>query len=69
VAELVRAGTTGALGAHGDAAALARALEDVLVDPERAARMGQASQKVAAAELSLERMVERLVGLYDELGA
>lgn len=67
VAELVRAGTTGALGAHGDSKALARALEDVLGDPNRAAQMGSEARQIAAAELSLERMVGRLVALYDEL--
>jgi len=65
--ELVRDGSTGALGPKGDAEGLARALEDVLADAERAARLGAEGRRVAEAELSLEHMVERLVGLYDEL--
>jgi glycosyltransferase involved in cell wall biosynthesis len=65
--ELVRDGATGALGAKGDAGGLARALEQVLADPHRAAELGAEGRRVAEAELSLERMVERLVGLYDEV--
>jgi glycosyltransferase involved in cell wall biosynthesis len=65
--ELVRDGVTGALAPKGDAEGLARAVEQVLGDPERAARLGDEGRRVAEAELSLERMVERLVELYDEL--
>ncbi len=67
VAELVEPGRTGALGAHGNAEALAAALENVLADPERAAELGAEGRRVAEARLSLERMVERTVALYDEL--
>jgi len=67
VSELVREGTTGALAPPGDATGLAAALERVLADPSRAAEMGAEGRRVAEAELSLERMVERLVTLYDEL--
>jgi glycosyltransferase involved in cell wall biosynthesis len=65
--ELVREGSTGALGAKGDAEGLARALEDVLADRQRAAKLGAEGRRVAEAELSLEHMVERLVALYEEL--
>jgi glycosyltransferase involved in cell wall biosynthesis len=65
--ELVREGSTGALGPKGDAEGLARALEQVLADPERAASLGAEGRRVAEAELSLEHMVGRLVSLYDEL--
>jgi glycosyltransferase involved in cell wall biosynthesis len=65
--ELVRDGVTGALGPKGDAEGLARAIEQVLADPERAAQLGEEGRRVAEAELSLEHMVERLVAVYDEL--
>jgi glycosyltransferase involved in cell wall biosynthesis len=67
ITELVQDGVTGAVGPHGDADGLAQALGRVLADPERAAQMGAEGRRVAEAELSLERMVERLVALYDEL--
>ena len=67
VAELVREGRTGALAPAGDAEGLAAALGNVLADPARAAELGAEGRRVAEAELSLERMVERLVALYDEL--
>ena len=67
VGGLVEPGRTGALGAHGNAEALAAALENVLADPERAAELGAEGRRVAEARLSLERMVERTVALYDEL--
>src|SRR5205823_1941917 len=62
--ELVPPGSTGELGPLGDAEALALALERVLGDPGRAAELGAEGRRVARASLSLERMVERLVGLY-----
>lgn len=65
--ELVREGSTGALGPKDDAQGLAKALEEVLADPERPARLGAEGRRVAEAELSLEHMVERLVSLYEEL--
>ncbi len=68
-AELVTPGRTGTLAPRGDADALAAALEDVLADPARAAELGAEGRRNAEADLSLERMVERLVGLYDELAA
>jgi glycosyltransferase involved in cell wall biosynthesis len=64
--ELVQPGRTGELGALGDAEALAIALVRVLGDPGRAAALGAEGRRIAAASLSLERMVERLVALYEE---
>jgi glycosyltransferase involved in cell wall biosynthesis len=64
--ELVQRGTTGELGPLGDAEALAAALERVLGDPARAAELGAEGRRVAAESLSLERMVDRLVELYEE---
>ena len=67
VGELVRPGVTGAIAPKGDAEALARALLDALGDPEQAAALGAEGRRLAQEELSLDRMVGRLVGLYEEL--
>jgi len=69
IGELVRPGVTGAVAAKGEPDALGLALLDVLADPERAAALGAEGRRFAQQELSLERMVGRLVGLYDELAA
>jgi len=66
-AELVRPGATGALAAKGDPEGLAASLVEVLVDSERAAELGAEGRRDAERNLSLERMVGRLVALYDEL--
>ena len=67
VGELVRPSVTGAVAPKGDAEALAAALSEVLADPQRPAALGAAGRRFAEEQLSLERMVGRLVGLYDEL--
>jgi glycosyltransferase involved in cell wall biosynthesis len=69
VGELVRPGVTGAVAPKGDAERLAQALLDVLGDPERAAALGAEGRRFAEQELALERMIGRLVGLYEELVA
>ena len=66
VGELVRPGATGAIARKGDAEARARALLDALGDPERAAALGAEGRRLAQEELSLDCMVGRLVGLYEE---
>jgi glycosyltransferase involved in cell wall biosynthesis len=66
VGELVRPGATGAIAPKGDAEALARALLEVLGDPEQAAALGAEGRRFAQEELSLDRMVGSLVGLYEE---
>jgi glycosyltransferase involved in cell wall biosynthesis len=65
--ELVRPGRTGEVAAKGDADGLGRALERVLADPQHAAALGAEGRRVAEESLSLERMVGRLVAVYDEL--
>ena len=66
VGELVRPGVTAVVARKGDAEALARGLLDALSDPERAAVLGAEGRLLAQEELSLDRMVGRLVGLYEE---
>ena len=66
-AELVRAGETGALAARGDAGGLAEALARVLAEPATAAELGAEGRREAERNLSLDRMVERLVALYEDV--
>ena len=55
---------TGVLVAPGDAKALARAIGDLLHDPARRARMGEASAADARARFGLERQVDAYLDLY-----
>jgi len=55
------------LAAKGDAEGLADALVQVLADPARAVELGAEGRRDAERDLSLERMVGRLVALYAEL--
>ena len=65
--EQVVEGETGHLVPAGDAGALSRALESVLLDRDRAERMGRAGREKAIAELSEERHVESVLGIYEEM--
>ena len=67
--ELVRPGATGALAAKGDADGLAAGLVAVLGDPAAAARLGAEGRRDAEQNLSLNRMVERLVSLYEDVSS
>jgi glycosyltransferase involved in cell wall biosynthesis len=66
-AELVRPGGTGALAPKGDAEGLAKALVAVLADPLVAAELGAEARRDAEQNLSLPRMVERLLALYHDI--
>lgn len=66
-AELVRPGATGALADKGDAHGLAEALAAVLADPAVGVEMGAEGRRDAERNLSLPRMVDRLVSLYDDV--
>lgn len=70
IPELVRDGHNGRLVPPGDVDALARALVDVLGDPERAERFGRAGRRVIEETYSFDRMVEQFETLYEtEYGA
>ena len=69
LAEQVIDGVTGHLVAAGDASALARALERILLDRGLAESMGQAGCEKALLELSEDRCIERVLELYHELVA
>ncbi len=60
LASVVADGETGRLVEPGDAAALADALVDVLADPERAARMGEAGRARLAAEASWPAVADQV---------
>ena len=65
--ELVRDGETGRLVPPDDARALARAVLEILRDPERARAMGRAGQAVVGAGLTLEASMARTTAVYREL--
>ena len=67
VPEVVVDGETGLLVEAGDHAALARHLEALLVDPARAATLGEAGRLRARTEFSVARMAERTLALYREV--
>jgi len=67
VPELVEEGTTGLLVPPGDAAALATALSELLEDPVRRARLGQAGRARVAERFSIERLVEATEDVYARL--
>jgi glycosyltransferase involved in cell wall biosynthesis len=58
-------GVCGLLVAPGDARDLARALSEILADPERQRAMGNAGKKLVAERFSPERHVEALLNAYE----
>ncbi len=60
IPELVRDGQTGILVAENDAAALARALECLIADPERRRALGQAAQARVREGFALEPNIDAL---------
>ena len=62
--EAVVDGETGLLVPAGDVAALARALDGLLADPERASRMGEAGRGRVAERFSAAAMSERVLATY-----
>jgi len=63
--ELVVDRETGLLVPTGDADSLARALSELLADPTRATRMGEAGRARVVAEFGAAAMAERVLELYD----
>jgi sugar transferase (PEP-CTERM/EpsH1 system associated) len=68
-AELVDVPATGLIVPPGDPAALAAALGSLANDPSRAAAMGRAGRARAVGQFSLQAMVARYQGIYDQLRA
>lgn len=67
VGEIVEDGSTGVLLPPGDADALAEALEDLLRDEPKAARLGEAARRRAVERFSVTRQVDALLGLWQDL--
>jgi alpha-maltose-1-phosphate synthase len=67
IPEVVADGETGLLVPPDDPAALAAALNALILDPARAAAMGAAGRKRAAAEFGWDAVAAQTVQLYEEL--
>ena len=67
VPDVVVEGETGLLVPRRDDAALAKALDTLIRDPERARAMGEAGRERRRTEFDLDTMVRRLEALYEEL--
>jgi glycosyltransferase involved in cell wall biosynthesis len=64
--ELIEDGQNGILAGPGDESALASALAGLLSSPEAARALGEAARRTASARFSHDRMVARLLALYEE---
>ena len=67
MAEVVLDGSTGVLVPPDDPDALTRALDDLLDDPDRRARLGAAARRRAVDEFTLDVCVERYLTLYRDV--
>jgi glycosyltransferase involved in cell wall biosynthesis len=67
--EVVVDGETGVLAPIGDAPKMARAIRDLVRDPDRARAMGAAGRARALADFRADAMVERFADLYERLAA
>jgi glycosyltransferase involved in cell wall biosynthesis len=63
--DLVRPGVTGLLVPPDDPEALASAAAELLVEPERAKRLGEAGLRRARAEFSVARMADATLAVYE----
>ena len=64
---LVRHGETGYLVPYGDTAALAEALSRLLVAPSLREKFGQRGREIVLAEYSIERYVQGVTQVFDEV--
>jgi alpha-maltose-1-phosphate synthase len=69
IPEVVADGVTGLLVPPDDEAALARAINTLIVDPARAAELGARGRASAVAEFSWDRIAGQTAALYGELTA
>jgi glycosyltransferase involved in cell wall biosynthesis len=67
--EVVTDGETGLLVPPRDPRALAAAIRDLLADPERRRRMGEAGYRRAAERFSAETMTRRVLEIYDRVSS
>ncbi len=64
IPEVIADGETGLLVPVGEATALARALRELLLDPQRRARLGEAGRRRFDTLFRAERMASRVAALY-----
>jgi N-acetyl-alpha-D-glucosaminyl L-malate synthase BshA len=69
IPEVVASGSTGILVPFGDPAAMARAVESLIADPEKRAALGRAAQQVARRSFSAAAVVPRYEELYRRVAA
>lgn len=67
IPDAVRHGETGLLVPAGDVAALANAIEALLLDPSKRKRFGEAGREVARSRFSASSAIERLESTYEQL--
>jgi glycosyltransferase involved in cell wall biosynthesis len=67
IGEALVDGESGMLVPRGDPDALAQALVGLLDDPRRRAQMGALARRRVDSRFTLNAMIDRLVGVYDEL--
>ena len=65
--EVVVDGQTGVLVPVANPQLLARAIRDVVRDPDRARRLGMAGREHVDAKFSVQIMIDQFARLYDEL--
>jgi glycosyltransferase involved in cell wall biosynthesis len=69
IPEIVRSGTTGLLFEPGDATGLAAAMARLEADPDEAVRLGRAARGMAEREYGLDRQVETMLGILEEVAS
>jgi glycosyltransferase involved in cell wall biosynthesis len=67
--ELIRPGHNGHLVAIGDAAAMTRAMADLMRHPRQAREMGRAGRVIVENEFGLDRAADRHLDLFSGLGS
>jgi glycosyltransferase involved in cell wall biosynthesis len=67
IPEIVTPGVTGVLIPPEDPAALAKAMVQVLGDPETARRLGEAGRRLVEQEYSVEKMAEKVYRVYQQV--
>lgn len=65
--EIVLPGETGLLVPMGDAPAMARAFTELLADPDRAKKMGQAGRRRVRERFTMTQTLHALEGVYTRL--
>jgi glycosyltransferase involved in cell wall biosynthesis len=67
--EMIESGRTGLLIDPGDPAALARAIEEIISDPDRAREIAREARATVEKKYSVKTMVERYIALFESLVA